>query len=447
MSFARVSYLCAIAGTSWAAQIDTFSGERIEIDLTNIPHVLNNLEAAFNHWLSLYPRVYAADGSGVPAERLDAFKSNAEFVHAHNRQYPSTVLHLNEFADMSFEEFKSTRLGLDTSLKSESSSSVRLDGFRHAVVTAPDSVDWTTSGAVTPIKNQGQCGSCWAFSTTGSIEGINYLKTGELVSLSEEELVDCDANGDHGCSGGLMDNAFTYVVQNGGIDTEKDYSYWGSAFSFCNRRKEADRHVVTISGYEDVPKNDEGALAQAVAAQPVSVAICANHALQLYHSGVFDGDCCDQINHGVLAVGYGTDDNGSDYWKVKNSWGSAWGESGFFRLQKGRGGGGQCAVASYASYPVKDDNSNPHVSTICDPQLFSWWECPYGTKCNCDFNLFGLLCLTYDCEPKDAVACDSDGTYCPTEAPECDMAAERCTSADGLSSPMMTIVPATRRGA
>lgn len=123
-----------------------------------------------------------------------------------------------------------------------------------------------------------------------------------------------------------MDNAFEYVVENGGIDTEKDYRYWGSSFSFCNRRKQADRHVVTISGFEDVPKEDEGALAQAVAAQPVSVGICANRALQLYHSGVFDGECCTNLNHGVLAVGYGVNEDGQKFWKVKNSWGSGWGD-------------------------------------------------------------------------------------------------------------------------
>ena len=128
-----------------------------------------------------------------------------------------------------------------------------------------------------------------------------------------------------------MDHAFKYVVDNGGIDTEEDYRYWGSAFSFCNRRKQADRHVVKISGFEDVPAEDEGALAQAVAAQPVAVGICANRALQLYHSGVFDGECCTQLNHGVLAVGYGEED-GKKFWKVKNSWGAAWGEEVSFSI-------------------------------------------------------------------------------------------------------------------
>lgn len=118
---------------------------------------------------------------------------------------------------------------------------------------------------------------------------------------------------------------------------------------------------------------------------------------------------------------------------------------GYFRLQKDIGGEGQCAIATYSFYPVKDDSTNPHVPTICDPQLFSWWECPYATQCRCDFSLFGLLCLTYECEPKDAVSCGVADTYCPSLTPDCDVGSERCTSTDGLSSPMLTAVPATRR--
>lgn len=118
---------------------------------------------------------------------------------------------------------------------------------------------------------------------------------------------------------------------------------------------------------------------------------------------------------------------------------------GYFKLKKDLGGEGQCGIATYASYPVKDDDTNPHVPTICDPQLFSWWECPYGSKCKCDFNLFGFLCLTYDCEPTDAVSCGTADQFCPTQAPDCDVGAGWCTGADGLSSPMLTTVPATRR--
>lgn len=217
-----------------------------------------------------------------------------------------------------------------------------------------------------------------------------------------QELVDCDKVADMGCGGGLMDNAFEYVVANGGLDSEKDYAYWGAFPSFCNHRKQSDRHVVDITGFEDVPAQDEDALAAAVAAQPVSVAICVNSALQFYSQGVFDGDCCTGLNHGVLLVGYG-EHAGTDFWKVKNSWGEGWGEHGYFRLKRGLGGSGQCGIALAASYPVKSDATDPRVPTICDPQLFSMWECPVDTKCQCNFNVFGLFCLDYSCVTADTM--------------------------------------------
>lgn len=160
--------VCALAGRSWAAQADTRSEGRPEVDLNNMPDVLNNIEAAFNHWLGLNPRTYATGQPTILAQRLSAFKSNAEFVHAHNSEHPSTVLRLNKFADLTFEEFHQMYLGLNVSMKSHSAGSVRLDGFRHANVIKPNAIDWTETGAVTPVKNQGQCGSCWAFSTTGA---------------------------------------------------------------------------------------------------------------------------------------------------------------------------------------------------------------------------------------------------------------------------------------
>lgn len=215
-----------------------------------------------------------------------------------------------------------------------------------------------------------------------------------------QELVDCDRRQDNGCGGGLMDNAFEYIVKNGGIDTEKDYIYWAPYPSFCNHKKQSDRHVVDITGFEDVPVEDEDALAKAVSVQPVSVAICVTLALQFYSSGVFDGSCCTALDHGVLLVGYGDDMNGGKFWKVKNSWGEGWGERGYFRLKKDMGGPGQCGIALKASYPVKSDTTDPEVPTICDPQWFSLWECPVDTKCNCEFNLLGFFCLSYSCQAK-----------------------------------------------
>lgn len=194
MMLLQVACACALVGSSWAAQADTRAEGGQEIDLTNIPHVLNNLEVAFNHWLTLNPRSYSSDQPEVLAQRLNAFKSNAQFVHAHNNEHPSTVLHLNRFADLTFEEFQQDHLGLDMSMKTDTPSSVRLDGFRHANVAAPESVDWTEVGAVTPIKNQGQCGSCWAFSTTGATLSNECLCT-QLLKLTASSAVNpCRCN-------------------------------------------------------------------------------------------------------------------------------------------------------------------------------------------------------------------------------------------------------------
>jgi cathepsin L len=241
----------------------------------------------------------------------------------------------------------------------------RVDGLTHVKkgnkfvptnnTAPPTSFDWRKQGAVTPIKNQGQCGSCWSFSTTGSMEGCHFLTTGTLVSLSEQNLVDCSqAEGNEGCNGGLMDDAFTYITTNKGIDTESSYPYTAEDGT-CAYAVDSCGSILTAqssgTGYTDVTTGDENALLQAVLGTPVSVAIDASQpSFQSYTSGVYYEPACSsqQLDHGVLAVGYGTD-SGSDYWIVKNSWGTDWGMNGYIYMSRNKNN--NCGIATMASFP------------------------------------------------------------------------------------------------
>jgi C1A family cysteine protease len=310
-------------------------------------------EEKFVNWLTNF-NITAVDGSHF-THMLSNFANNDDVIEKHNSNIDNTyTLGHNQFSHMSFDEFKSyVRLGLD-----ERAPETVADSVLEApsdLSALPASVDWSTKGAVTGVKDQGNCGSCWSFSATGALEGAYQIKYGSLVSFSEQNLVSCDTI-DSACNGGLMDNAFSWTKTNGGLCTEAGYPYTsgttgqkGSCTTTCTKNT-----AVAPKSFTDIAKNSDSALMTALAQQPVSIAIQANQpAFQSYKSGVLTGTCGSNLDHGVLAVGYGTWTDGTDYYKVKNSWGTGWGMSGYILIQRGNPQRcGECGIlCGPPSYP------------------------------------------------------------------------------------------------
>jgi len=308
---------------------------------------LSELEyrSAFEDFKSDYGKTYEEQES---AYRYGIFKDNLDFVNNFDSNSRGFSVAMNEFGDLTSREFASIYNGLNITRKTEKRTFVQSTRTDFA-----DMLDWRTKGAVTPIKNQGQFVSCWSFSATGSMEAAHFFATGELVSLSEQNLVDCStAEGNEGCRGGLMDDAFDYVIKNKGIDTEDSYPYTATGPNAC--KFNSANIGATISSYVDVNEGSESDLLAKLQKQPVSVAIDASHqSFQLYSSGVYYEPACSatRLDHGVLAVGYGTDDStGADYWIVKNSWGTKWGDKGYINMSRNKNN--NCGIATAASIPV-----------------------------------------------------------------------------------------------
>lgn len=379
----------------------------------------------FGAWCEQYGKTYSSEEE--KASRLKVFEENHAFVTQHNSMAnASYTLALNAFADLTHHEFKASRLGFSPGR----AQSIRSVGTPVQELHVPPAVDWRKSGAVTGVKDQGNCGGCWSFSTTGAIEGINKIVTGSLVSLSEQELVDCDRSYNSGCQGGLMDYAYQFVIKNQGIDSEADYPYVGMDKP-CNKEK-LKKHIVTIDGYTDIPPNDEKQLLQVVAKQPVSVGICGSEkTFQLYSKGVYTGPCSSTLDHAVLIVGYGTED-GVDFWIVKNSWGEHWGMHGYIHMLRNNGTAeGICGINMLASYPAKTSPNPPPPPTPGPTKCDFFSSCSEGETCCCSWRFIGV-CLSWNCcTAKSAVCCDNNNYCCPASHPICDTKRNRCLKPAG----------------
>jgi len=310
-------------------------------------HPRGYYEEKFFNWLQEH-KVQVGSGQ-LFTHFLQNFADNDDIIEQHNSQDLPYKLGHNQFSHMNVDEWREAmKLGLGYPVNEPSAT---VHTAPENLTTMASSIDWRNNGAVTAVKDQGQCGSCWSFSTTGALEGALKITSGSLISLSEQHFVDCDNNGDHGCNGGLMDNAFAWAKSNGGVCTESAYPY-KAVKGTCQNSSCGTKHAAPKS-YTDVNKNDANALMSALNKQPVSVAIEADQStFQLYKSGVLTASCGTNLDHGVLAVGYGTE-NGVNYWIVKNSWGTSWGENGYIRLSRDVSQrGGQCGIlAGPPSYP------------------------------------------------------------------------------------------------
>jgi len=306
--------------------------------------VNGQFEEAWQQWKVHYNKQY---NLAEDRQRFENFVGNVEHIAAENAKGMSHKLALNKFSDLSSGEFAKTYIG--GYVPSKRFPGMETVQWRFPAAAAPDAVDWVSKGGVNAVKNQGQCGSCWAFSTVAAVEGRYFAASGNLVSLSEEQLVQCDQV-DDGCQGGLMDNGFKFV-EGSGLCTESAYPYT-SGSGVRGQCQRACAPQVIVTGFTDVPSGNEDALKAAVAQGVVSVAIEADRmAFQSYSRGVLDNSGCGtSLDHGVAAVGYGLDGgSGKDYWKVRNSWGASWGEDGYIRMVRGKN---QCGIALSASYPT-----------------------------------------------------------------------------------------------
>ncbi|PHU26152.1 hypothetical protein BC332_04484 [Capsicum chinense] len=374
-----------------SSQVSAFTTDFPVLDRPTEPLSHEKVSQPFQEWKQQHGKVYKNEKE--EEMRLENFKgnvSNEEFIQVHTSKIK-----------IPFDKKKTIQMkNVEKKITTIASCDV------------PLSKDWRKHGAVTEVKDQGQCGACWAFSACGAMEGINAIDAGELISLSE---IDCDNSYNNGCEGGLMDPAFEWV----------------------------NHKVVTIDGYQDVPQ-EESALLCAVAQQPVSAGIHGSSPdFQLYRGGIYDGECSgdpDDISHAVLIVGYGSYGY-DDYWIIKNSWGTHWGMEGYGYIRRNTDlPYGVCAINSLVSYPTKESSSTPSPypspavppppppSPLPPPPPFpkpsecgDFYYCPEDQTCCCELELFGICFIQGCCPYEDGVCCDGSDSCCPMDYPVCDV--------------------------
>ncbi|XP_069889227.1 procathepsin L-like isoform X1 [Dipodomys merriami] len=311
------------------------------------PILDHSLDTQWIEWKTKYGKSYSLDEEG---RRRVIWEENWKMIEVHNEEERQGkhgyTMEMNAFGDMTIEDFHGTEFQPDTHNEQQMYPDRQIGEL-------PPSVDWSEKGYVTPVKDQGECNSCWAFGTTGTLEGQMFKKTGRLVSLSEQNLVDCSRpQRNAGCSGGRPDAAFQYVEINGGLASEESYPYEATDGP-CRYKPE--NSAANVTGYVTLPPNEQALMSAVATVGPIAAAIHSSHSsFKFYKGGIYHHpNCSKALNHAVLVVGYGYEGEESEnnkYWLVKNSYGKDWGMNGYVKMARDRNN--QCGIASWTLYPV-----------------------------------------------------------------------------------------------